>query len=699
MTGPDSDPTSSSSTLLRRAFDPQRPIRWAVNAVGLVGAVAVLSFLILGPLGGVLVAGVGTVAAVAWSLWVMVGGPRRTAPAAASARETRALSREGRVAVLLMVFAGDVLLGILLWAGHLAAPLTGVPTLLVGLGAVVVAPAFLLVVGGEILLLGWLAYPEANRSLRALVVAQGALVLLTPTSLPVPWWGAASTLLGTALIVALLVAALQFLYRNKQLHASTLATVVRWPLAALFTAAAWFLWDFQGLGYPLALAVGVQLAVALWTTLGSPAVRTGERVPWLLRPFSVFQFLLFAFLAEFFLGALLDYRVSGPTFLQFIPFVAPTGSIAHAAGVLVYNGLWFGAAILASAWFLITLGFTMGPLVVLKIRETHERPQKIRLGMTIGAYALAAVYIPSFASSTPLANVPWLASIPVVGWGFGLRAGGPFESGIFLAVILMYVAVGALTVLFGRKAICAVMCGAAMMYQGTAMNEMRSFNQTSKVGRHFLGSQLSTAYVVTSGVALFSLFAVSVLALLHMFPSVQVANGQFDTAALPLPIELYFGGIWFAMFVTTPFIGTYNCATTGFCHWGALTLPFAKVGFFRLKVKDKKVCQECTTFDCAKACPVGLVDMPLYFRRDGEYRSSKCCGVGDCVGACPYGNMYHQDVRFFLRRWISRKHPPAQRPIDRGIPLPMVRSVAPAASTTAPTLAAARDASPDASPA
>jgi polyferredoxin len=685
---------TSATRPLDRLLDPNRPTRWALGVALLVGVVGALLFLTAGARPAILAAAGGTLAALVAALWMArVSG--RSEAGESSIPRNPALPFEWRSGILVLVLAGDVILGALVLAGGLAPTMAGVPAPLGGLVALVVSPVFLAVTGIEVLLLAVLAFPGTDRSLRTMLLAQAALIVLTPTSLPFSWWGAASSYLGTALIVAMLVTALQFLYRNKQLHASVLSSVVRWPLAALVTAAAWFLWDFQGFAYPLALAVGFQFAVALWATLGSSSVKTGERVPWLLRPFAVFEFLLFSFLAEFFLGALLDYRIAGPSFLQYIPFIAPGGSGAHVAGVLAYNGLWFAAAILASAWFLIILGFTMGPLVVLKIRETHERPQKYRLGMTIAAYALAAVYIPSFASSTPLANVPWLASLPVIGWGFGLRAGGPFESGIFLAVILMYVSVGVLTVLFGRKAICSVMCGAAMMYQGTAMNEMRSFNQTSKVGRHFLGSQLSTAYVVTSGVALVSLFAISLLALLRWLPAVQVGNGQFDTAALPLPIELYFGGIWFAMFVTTPFIGTYNCATTGFCHWGALTIPFAKVGFFRLKVKDKEVCQKCTTFDCAKACPVGLVDMPLYFRRDGEFRSTKCCGVGDCVGACPYGNMYHQDVRFWLRRKLSGKDPAPQRPIDRGIPLPMVASTAVSHAPTSVTRIAT-DASPDA---
>jgi polyferredoxin len=650
----------------------------------LVALGSVVAFLSGGARDAAIVAGAATIVALLVTLWL---ARTREAGAAAdpSAHGGPALPVRWRLSALAVLLIGDVLLGAFLLVAGWVPAVSGVPVPWGGLVAVLVSPGFLWAVGAEIVLLALLAYPEADSRLRTLLIAQGALVALTPTSLPLPWWATASTYLGAALIVAMFVTALQFLYRNKQLDSSALALLVRWPLAALVTGAAWFLWDFQGLWIPLAAAVGVLVGFALFTALGSPRARTGERIPWLLRPFSIFEILLFTFLAEFFLGALLDYRIVGPTFLQYIPFVPVGGTSLHAAGVLAYNGLWFAAAILASAWFLILLGFTMGPLVVLKIRETHERAQKYRLGMTIAAYALAAIYLPSIASSTPLANVPWLANIPVIGWGFGLRDGGPFESGIFLAVILMYVLVGALTVLFGRKAICAVMCGAALMYQGTAMNEMRQFNQTSRVGKHFLGSQLSTAYVVMSGVALFSLFAISLLSVLKLLPAVQVASGQLDTAALPLPIELYFGGIWFAMFVTTPFIGTYNCATTGFCHWGALTLPFAKIGFFRLKVKDKKVCQACTTFDCAKACPVGLVDMPLFFRRDGEYRSAKCCGVGDCVGACPYGNMYHQDVRFWLRRKLSGRDPAAQRPIDRGIPLPMVPSAVPARVTPAPT--------------
>jgi polyferredoxin len=601
-------------------------------------------------------------------------------PVSSSAARGPAPVRAATWLALALVLGDAALLAALGWARptawFLAAPATGAFGLLL-------TPVFLATVVAEIaVLLAWGRAVVPGR-LGWLVATQAVLVALSPTFVSGGSPALALSLVGSAVIVAMFVLTFQYLYRHKQLEESTLSLLVGWPIVALLTSLGWFLWVFDGIPGALALAVVAQLAFAAFVTL-RPRPAAGERVPWILRPFAIFQFLLFAFLAEFFLGALLDFQIAGPQFLQFIPFVPYTGTTLHAVGIATYNGLWFGAAILASAWFLVLLGFTMGPLVAFKIRETHERAQKIRLGLTIAAFAVAAVYIPSVASSTPLVSSAWLASIPLIGWGFGLRSGGPFESGIFLAVILMYVFVGALTVLFGRKAVCSVMCGAALMYQGTAMSEMRGFNQNSRVGKYFLGSQLSTAYLVTSGIALSSLFAVSILSVLRWMPTVQVASGALDTAALPLPIELYFGGVWFAMFVTTPFIGTYNCATTGFCHWGALTVPFAKVGFFRLKVKDKKVCQACTTFDCAKACPVGLTDMPLAFRTKGEYRSTKCCGVGDCVGACPYGNMYHQDVRFWVLRKLSRSGTRSTGVPGGGTPLPMVRSVPGPAPSSAP---------------
>ncbi|HYA10879.1 MAG TPA: hypothetical protein VEH10_04330 [Thermoplasmata archaeon] len=527
-------------------------------------------------------------------------------------------------------------------------------------------PAFLVSLGAELLV--WALWSTRRLSLsgRLLYLEPGLLVLAGGAGTAGSVLSRVGFLAASGFLIVWFTYLLQYVYRHKQLDERTLRLVREATFLAVVVTAGWFLWALDGSAVVWAVSVVLSVAVAARALASGPGTGAGERVPWLLRPSWAFQLLLFTFLAEFFVGALLDLQLAGRGFLEYIPFTPVAGPPGHAALLALYDGLWFGAAILASAWFLVALGVTMGGLVVLRMREVHVPAQRYRMALMLGVYGLAAVYVPSLASSTPLVPNRVLGSLPVIGWGFGLRSGGPFESGVFLAVLVMYASVGALTVLFGRKALCSVMCGAALMYQGSTTHEMRQFNQSSRVGQYFLGSRLSTAYVVASTLALASLFAVSLLAYLHRLPTVQVANGQVDTGALPLPIELYFGGLWFAMFVSTPYVGTYNCATTGICHWGSLSVPFAKVSFFRLRVKDRSVCQRCTTLDCAKACPVGLVDMPLHLRATGEYRSTKCCGVGDCVGACPYGNLYDQDVR-------SRLAAVFRRPRPYGRPLPMAR--------------------------
>lgn len=159
----------------------------------------------------------------------------------------------------------------------------------------------------------------------------------------------------------------------------------------------------------------------------------------------------------------------------------------------------------------------------------------------------------------------------MIGWGFGHRSGGPFESGVFLAVLAMDATVGVLAVLFGRKAFCSMRCRAALIYPGPTVHEIRAFRQSSRVGRYFLGSRPSTAYVV---------------------------------------------------------------ASTGICPWGSPSVPFAKVNFFRLRVRNRSAYQRCATVDCAKAGPVDLVDLPLYLRTTREYRSRSAAGSERERGGC-----------------------------------------------------------------
>ncbi|MCI4365847.1 MAG: hypothetical protein L3K10_07320, partial [Thermoplasmata archaeon] len=152
---------------------------------------------------------------------------------------------------------------------------------------------------------------------------------------------------------------------------------------------------------------------------------------------------------------------------------------------------------------------------------------------------------------------------------------------------------------------------------------------------------------------------------------------------------LYFGVLWYVMFVTIPYTGNYNCVTMGWCYTGQISGAFSRIGLSRLKVRDKNVCKSCSTLDCAKSCPVGLVDMVGSFRTRGFYRSAKCCGVGSCAGACPYGNLYLYDVRHFLSEKLGFARDP-----PRGMRLPMARPSRTLRPLSAPQIAVASGAGP-----
>ncbi|MGC2034449.1 MAG: hypothetical protein WA761_03255, partial [Thermoplasmata archaeon] len=400
----------------------------------------------------------------------------------------------------------------------------------------------------------------------------------------------------------------------------------------------------------------------------------GLAKPWQLRPHWAFAVLSLIFVAELFMGAVLDVQLDPADYLGGFPFVALSGSAPAVLTAALWNAFWFVATVAASTWFLAMMGIEMGALVVFKLRETRHLENRIRLLLMMGCYAAFAVFYPSIYFGLYFPNSPDPSTVPVLGWSMGIGS-YPLAVGVFATVLLTYIITGALVVLFGRRVVCSVFCTAPLMYQGTTLDSMKSFNRSSPVARKYLSSRFSRIYSVTTGVVMGSLVVTSVLSYLDTTGAVNLYIQGNDPSVFFF--TFYFSVLWYLMFVTIPYTGNYNCVTMGWCYTGTFAQAFQKIGFFKLKVRDKQVCWDCTTLDCAKGCPVGLVDMPGHFRTKGEFRSTKCCGVGDCVESCPYDNLYISDVRHWIRRRLGR---PETRP--RGTQLPMVsnRSHAPRAS-------------------
>ncbi|MHB1434622.1 MAG: 4Fe-4S binding protein [Thermoplasmata archaeon] len=539
------------------------------------------------------------------------------------------------------------------------------------LESVVVSPWFIFTMGGEMLLSAYFLRERIRPEVRIVLVFQGILMILSPPALATPAWTAGAVFAGSAVMIALVIYLLEFVAIHPEFppgfarYTLLLAGVYSLMMAGLYlwVAYAWL---------PLfALVLILEMVLFFDALLRLDRFSAGPPWEWFRSPRWIFGLLATVFVAEVFMGALLDLQATGGAWLMTVPAFPAVGSPTTVLGHLLANGFWWLATVTASAWFLVMMGIEMGALVYFKIRETRHRELRLRLWILVGVFASTTVLIPGFWSTIP--GAPDLATLPFLGWTMGIGSGGALAAPVILAVLGTYLLVAGLCFLFGRRALCSVLCGMApLMYQGTLMDRMKTFNRSSSVGHKYLGSRFSTAFSITGVVALSAILGVTVVSYLNSVGSLHVTIAGADPTVFLY--NLNFGVVWYLLFVTVPFVGTYNCVTLGWCPWGMVgqAVSNRRVGLFRLKVKDREVCKACTTLDCARACPIGLVDMPGQFRTRGEFRSSKCCGVGDCIESCPYDNIYIHDVRHWVRSRLGLPAPRPTEPFARGKQLPMV---------------------------
>lgn len=591
------------------------------------------------------------------------------------------------LSVVLLVVLNEWLMGwtFQLAAGSLTASAASSAASAVLLG--VNSPWFLFPMALEMGLTVWLLRAVLPRALAGLLGAQAALMLLSPPAFSDPALVNLAVVAGSGLMIGLIVFVMEYLYRHRQLE----PVLSRYILALLVIYAVMmagvYLWLVYGNGLLFAASVLLEMGLVFDAVVRPDRFHAGDTMPWLLRPHWTFGVLAAIFVGELFMGAVLDLvllpGVYGGTFAT-LPLAGTSGEVAYNS---LYNGFWFLAAVTGSTWFLAMMGAEMGVLVLFKFRETVSRENKVRLGLVLGSYAAFATFFPSYYYGALFPHAPAGTAVPVLGWSMGLGS-APIVPSLFLVILATYAITGSLSALFGRRVVCGVFCTAALMYAGTTFNAMNSFNRTSPLARKYLSSRFSSLYSATTGVTMASLAAVSFLSYFDERGTLAVSILGADPSVFFFALS--FGVLWFVIFVTIPYTGNYNCVTMGWCYTGTIAAAFSRVGFFKLKVRDREVCQRCTTLDCAKSCPVGLVDMPGHFRQFGEFRSSKCCGVGNCVGACPHDNLYISDVRHWIRRRLgrpdtgpgrARTRPTLSASAAGGVglaralePLPMVRS-------------------------
>jgi polyferredoxin len=551
---------------------------------------------------------------------------------------------------------------LLAYAGGVASP-GG----LAGFSSVVNSPWFLFTMAGEMLLSAVWLRTRLPRVLLAFLLLQSAIMVFSPTALGGSLWPPVAVATSSALMIGLFVYLFEYLYRHRQFAPAFGTYLVALVAVYGLMMAGLFAWQYFGDGTTFAVSVVLEMVV-VYVALARPDRFSAEPgTPWQLRPHWTFALLSGVFLAEVCMGAVLSVQFDPSGYVGGFPFLPLAGSPGTIVLDAFSNGFWFFATAAASSWFLIMMGLEMGALVVFKLRESKNLENRIRLLLMMGCYAAFAVFYPSIYFALAFPNAPNPSQVPVLGWSMGVGS-YPLAVGVFGVVLATYVVMGVLTALFGRRVVCSVFCTAPLMYQGTAIDAMKSFNRSSPVARKYLSSRLSGAYSFTMGAVLLALVGTSLLSYLDTVGAAHVYIQGTDPSVFFFIAS--FSVAWYVLFVAIPYAGNYNCVTMGWCYTGVIAAAFQKIGTFKLKVRDKQVCRDCTTLDCAKGCPVGLVDMPGHFRQTGEFRSTKCCGVGDCVEDCPYDNLYISDVRHSIRRALGR---PETRPRRSSSPNPRAR--------------------------
>ncbi len=478
---------------------------------------------------------------------------------------------------------------------------------------------------------------------------QAAIMLFSPAAFQNAYWAAVSIYLSGSLMTAYFVFAFEYLYRKQSIRSGFARYLLLLILAYAAMMAGVFDWQAYGSTAILSAGMLLNMLIYLYAVLPGPGALGGKQRFWLADRNWTFSFLLLVFVAELFMGGSFDLLYFGSSsYIGALGLVSISGSVLNVLGAAFFDFISFVGIIALSPWFLVMMGVEMGSLVVFKIRITREPETRIRMVLMLAAYAVYSIYVPSF-----LVNDPSL--VPFVGWPMGIGSGGGFSLVLIIPIGLTYLVSGILSILFGSRQLCSTFCTAPVMYQGTFYDSMKKFNKSGKLAPGLTTStkRAQLSYRMVS----FSVYALIIgSGILSYLDASGIENVTFYGMDPEYFLYIFlFGFLWYAVFILIPFVGSYGCINTGYCHWGNFNRFLSKFGFFRLKVRSTDVCVSCKTRDCATACPVGNYGQPGSFISTGIYRDSRCVGIGDCVNACPYENIFYYDVRHWIRDRISKK--------------------------------------------
>lgn len=398
----------------------------------------------------------------------------------------------------------------------------------------------------------------------------------------------------------------------------------------------------------LVYGIGMLLGMVYYFYIALDPTPEGKKTGWIKHPSFMFKVLLASFVSEIFVsGALLYLSNAGGSagIMGFSSFSSMLGGVNNSSlPALAIDVPYIIGAITNSYIFLAVMGIEMGALVVFRMRKLQWKEKRVNLSLALAAFALYTLFWPNFGPESFYRVLPIWANAGAL---------GPMYPAIIVALVGSYALYAVLALLFGRRSYCSTLCPSAVMYGGTLGQQMIGYNYQSKISRKNIGSRFKGAiypYISMSWIFM----------IIFSYLSFETGQGLGTFTIYGIDPIVFFSFfiwnfLWYAFFISIPFVGMSPCRRYGWCTTGTFVGFFSKIGLFKLKVRSPDTCVTCPTKDCVSACEVGLGDLPGQFIRQGFFKSSKCVGAGSCIEACPYDNIFFYDIRNFLKEKSERK--------------------------------------------
>ncbi|HML03802.1 MAG TPA: hypothetical protein VK487_10605, partial [Candidatus Bathyarchaeia archaeon] len=181
-----------------------------------------------------------------------------------------------------------------------------------------------------------------------LLASQTIIMILSPTAIHNSLWADLSFVAGTAVMTFLFIYIFKFLYKNRTLSKGILNYLLLLMLAYALMMTGQFIWLLTSDAAVFVLSIIIEMIVYFGIILDERRLVSSKSETWQSMPYWVFAFLGLLFVAEFFMGGVLDIQVYGSSFFNGIisaSTIWPLSRILSAAG-------YVGSMAVFTAWLM-----------------------------------------------------------------------------------------------------------------------------------------------------------------------------------------------------------------------------------------------------------------------------------------------------------------------------------------------------------